>query len=292
VQRATRQLGWGQLQLLPAAYCSYRRSLAYRLALHTCLSPPHAIDHAAFNRTPLVRSCLQRPLHSAQEFASADEAAIAGDTEAEVQLPSQQRAAASLPIDSAGSSPLQRVGIADAAGSVRQAVLPNRGGDALFQGQNIQLGSAAALVNAGHVGSTSRVQRGASAMQQVHTSTAATPDSAPSALFGAAATAGVGNAAKGAAGDWAADSMRVAERTGADARAKSSTHGGGIMQRLAAAPDAVRGALFGSKGGDGARASGFAAVTSVESSGERRLPTRSTATRGVPQEQTSGINES
>ncbi len=214
-------------------------------------------------------------LYTAQEFASADEADIAGDTEVAVQLPSQQRAAASLPTDAAGIQ-LQRASVADAAGFVRQTVLPSRDSNALFQGRNTQLGSLEGAVDTGHVGSTSRVQRGAPATQQVHIVTAADPNSAPSALFSSAVIAGnsITAAEQGAAGAREADGIRAAERTGVNTRARSSTHGGGIMQQLAAAPDAVRGALFGrsgSGGGDGARGSGFAAVTSVESSGQQGL---------------------
>ena len=212
-----------------------------------------------------------------QEFASADEADISGDMEAEVQLPSQQRAAASLQTGSADGVQQHRASAAGAAGSVRKAALPGHDSNVLFQGSTAEVGSAEGAGNVGHVGSASTRQHHATATQPSHIVPATTAEAEPSALFGAAAANDMTSGAA-IASAWQAAGMQAGQHGGASERStthvgSSSRGGGGIMQRVAAAPDAVRGALFGrtgSAGGDGARGGGFAAVTSVESSGQGR----------------------
>ena len=273
-QTVAQQYRWRQLQPLLTAHCSYRRSLVCRLGdWHTCLRrAAYRLSASAYrwNSLPAIDK-VTSPCFSLQEFASADEADIAIDMDSEVRLPSQQRVAATLPTGPADTIQVQQTSGAHAAGSAAKAGLSDHTNDAVLQ-RTTQLGSTQRAAIVRHVGDARVSQRDAPATQPSDIASATTAEATPSALFGAATADGMTPGAIGT-GAKEVDSMQAGEHRGPDPLARSSARGGGFMQTLAAAPDALRGAPFsrtGGGGGDGARGSGFAAVMSVETSGEYR----------------------
>ena len=232
---------------------------------------------------------LTRLRHVLKEFASADEADIASDIDAGIQLqPLQQPAGGSaLRVGSADGVRPHQAGTATTAGFLDGSVLADpRAADTLFQPTPASNAAEGAL-GAARISSTVLRQHGALGTQPVHVQAMQSDGLAPSALFGhlaRAANSGIGSTQEAARGEQAEDA-HVADHEGAETAGAAAQ--GGIMQRLAAAPAAVRAALFGRAvagdggaqfsrtgggGGDGARGSGFAAVMSVESSGAFNLP--------------------